>query len=280
MQNIPIRNDPYKIRGIFVAPNGELLVDYDYPQIEFRIAAVLAGEQKMMDDIHRGWDCHSANANNMYEDASYEAITLARQKKDNKEPLTDLDKRMLKYRDGAKTSGLAALYGQGRRRMAAQLGITTDDAQDLIDTFFETNPAIEGLIHFMHEYGHKFGFTYTMLGRKRRLHLINNRYSKGLVKQQERIAFNTLVQGSGAEMMKLAILRVDNDPDFRSLGGRLLLTVHDELLATAPKENAEEVGEIMKKLMAHPYHWGPIQLDYPVPITPDGSIAERWSEAK
>ena len=155
MQNIPARNDPYKIRGIFVASPGELLLDYDYPQIEFRIAAVLANEQKMMDDVRRGWDCHSANASNIYADATYDAITEARSKKDAKEELTEADLRMLRYRDGAKTSGLAALYGQGKRRMAAQLGITTDEAQDLIDTFFETYPNIEGLIYYMHAYGHE-----------------------------------------------------------------------------------------------------------------------------
>ncbi len=280
MQNIPIRNDPYKIRGIFTAEPGCLLVDYDYPQIEFRIAAVLAGEKKMMDDIHRGWDCHSANANNMYADATYEGITEARRKKDAGEPLTDFDKKMLRYRDGAKTSGLAALYGQGVRRMAAQLGCSVDEARDLVDDFFDANPAIGGLIDFMHAYGHEHEITYTMLGRIRRLHRINNEYSRGLVKQEERIAFNTLIQGSGAEMMKLAILRVDADERFHQLGGKLVLTVHDELIAMAPEDTAHEVGEIMKELMADPFRWGPIDFSYPVPITPDGSIAFRWSEAK
>lgn len=279
MQNIPIRNDKFKIRGCFCAPEGELLVDYDYPQIEFRIAAVLAGETKMMDDIRKGWDIHSANANNMYPDATYDGIIEARRKKGADEQLSDFDKLMLKYRDGAKTVGLGTMYGEGARKMAGQLGISVDDAKDLIATFFNTYENVGALIDFMHSYAHEHEYTYTMLGRKRRLHRINCG-RRGLEAAEERQAFNTLIQGSGAEMMKLAILRVGTSEDFKALGGKLLLTVHDELIASAPKDTAEEVGAVMKALMTEPYHWGPIQFDYPVPIDPDGSIAFRWSEAK
>jgi DNA polymerase-1 len=280
MQNIPIRNDEYKIRGGFVADPGTLLVDYDYPQIEFRIAAVLSGEEKMMDNIRRGWDIHSANASNMYADAEYDAIIEARRKKDENEPLSVFDKQMMKYRDGAKTAGLGTMYGEGKKKMAGQLGISVDEAKDLIDTFFNTFSHLADFIDETHAYAHEMEYTYTMLGRKRRLHSINNEYSRGLAAAEERQAFNTVIQGSGAEMMKLAILRVWDNKDFRSLGGKMKLTVHDELISQAPKDVAEDVGAVMKAMMADPYKWGPIQIDYPVPIDPDGSIAYRWSDAK
>lgn len=279
MQNVPSRNDIYKIRGCFISPPGQLLVDLDYPQIEFRIGAALAGETAMMDDIRRGWDIHSANAANMYADCIYEDVITARSKKDVKQFLDVRDKLMLKYRDGAKTAGLGAFYGIGPRKMANQLGISVDEAKDLISTFFDANQNIEGLIHFMHAYAKEYECTYTMLGRKRRLYRINSDM-RGLVAAEERQAFNTLIQGSGAEMLKLAILRIGADQRFEDLGGKLILTVHDELIATAPKETAQAVYDVMKELMADPYQWGPISITYPVPVDPDGSIADRWSEAK
>jgi DNA polymerase I-like protein with 3'-5' exonuclease and polymerase domains len=280
LQNIPIRNDPFKIRGIFIAPSDELLVDLDYPQIEFRVAAVLANERQMMDDIRKGWDIHSANAANMFGEATYEAVQEARRKKDTKQPLSDFDRQMLKCRDGAKAIGLGTMYGEGARKIAATLGISVDEARDQIDKFFRTYSRLAQLIDDMHSFGHENEFTHTMLGRKRRLHKINNEYNQGQVKAEERQSFNTLIQGTSAEMIKLAILRVDNDPRFRELGGKLLLTVHDELIASAPKDSAKDCLELMKELMGDPYRWGPIDLTFPVPIDPDGSTAPRWSEAK
>ncbi len=279
MQNVPARNDPYKIRGCFTASAGEMLIDLDYPQIEFRIAAVLANEEKMMDSIRAGWDIHSANAANMYADATYEGIIEARRKKDEKIDLDAFDKKMLRYRDGAKTVGLGTLYGEGAKKMADQLGISTDDARELIETFFVTYPHIGGLIDEMHDYAHETETTHTMLGRIRRLHRINSS-NGGLVAAEERQAFNTLIQGSGAEMMKLAILRVGSSKEFRELGGKLCLTVHDELISRGPADTAQDIYEVKERLMADPYRWGPIQLKYPVPIPPDGSVAFRWSEAK
>lgn len=280
MQNIPARNDVYKIRGIFTAEQGRSLVDLDYPQIEFRIAAVLAGEKKMLEAFRQGWDIHCAKAANMYPDATYESVVAAKARKENNEDLSDIDKRMLQYRAGAKTVGLGTLYGEGPKKMADQLGITVDDARELIDTFFNTNRRISHFTEYMKQFAHENGFTYTMLGRVRRLHNINNDYQRKIVAAEERQSVNSSVQGSGAEMMKLAILRVDADPRFQELGGKLLMTVHDELISSAPDDTAQEVYEIKKELMADPYRWGPINIDYPVPVTPDGSVAKRWSEAK
>lgn len=283
MQNIPVRNDPYKIRGCFVADPGTYLIDFDYPQIEFRIAAALAGEDDMIEAIKKGWDIHTANAANMYKSdarVSYEAIMEARRKKDAKESISDIDKFLLSRRDGAKTVGLGVLYGEGAAKMAQELKISKQEAEELRDTFFRTYPNIANHIEYMHAYAHATEHTHTMLGRMRRLHRINNLYNSGLVAAEERQAYNSLIQGSGAEMMKLALLRIDNNPDFRALGGRLILTVHDELIARAPKDTARDVAAIMKEMMADPYNWGCIQLKYPVPVDPDGSIGERWSEVK
>lgn len=285
LQNIPIRNDPYGIRSIFVADPGCVLVDADYPQIEFRIVAALAGEEKMMEACRRGWDIHSANGAGMYGGArdqrvTYEAIQEARRRKDEKLTLAEIDKICLKVRENAKTVGLAALYGEGARKMAAQLGITQEEAQNIIDEFFDTYPNIWEFIQSKHFFGHKYGMTHTMLGRIRRLHRINNETHTGIVLAEERQALNTVVQGSGAEMMKLAILRLWSNKDFRSIGGKLTMTIHDELISNVPKEFAKEGAEIQKAMMDDPFRWGPINFEFPVPITPDYKIANCWLEAK
>lgn len=279
IQTIPSRNDEYKIRGGFISDPGNDLIDYDYPQIEFRIAAVLADEQKMVDDIKRGWDIHTANAAQMY-NANYEAIMASRALKDADKTLSTQDKKHLMYRNGAKAAGLGIMYGEGPGKLASGLGISYDEALDLIDQFHDTFQNLSMMIDETKDYAHANEYTYTMLGRKRRLYRINNEYSRGLAAAEERQAFNTVIQGSGAEMMKLAILRVWSNEDYKSLGGKLIATVHDELIGQAPKDTAKDAGEVMKEMMADPYRWGPIQIKYPVPVDPDGSIAARWSEAK
>lgn len=280
LQNIPARNDPYKIRNAFVAPPGWRLIDLDYPQIEFRVAAVLADEKNMLEPMAKGWDIHSANAAAMFPgDVEYEALMEAVYAKDNKLPLTAEMRRLLGRRGEAKTSGLGTMYGEGARKMSLDLGCSVDEAQALIDRFHDSFPSLSALISEMHDFGHAHEMTYTMLGRIRRLWKINCG-KRGLEAAEERQSFNTVVQGSSAEMMKLAILRTQHHPDFKSLGGELMLTVHDELIARAPADTAEDVRQIMLECMADPYRWGPIQLTYPIPIEPGGHVIDRWGEAK
>jgi len=278
VQNIPRpdpMSDPYMLRGAFIASPGKDLIDRDYPQIEFRVAAVNANDERMMTAVRNGWDIHNANTANMY-GIPYEDVALAKSKK--KDELTKEDKAILRKRQESKTVGLGTLFGEGARKMAAQLNISVDAAYSLKNLFFEKYPGIEQNIYEMHDFAHEYGFTYTMLGRKRRLHKINNSFSNFIVAQEERQAYNTSVQGSAAELIKLAMLQIHFDKDLRSLGNDLLLTVHDELLSEAPKGVSKDVGLRMEELMQHPLHWGPIQLEYPVPIQPDGDNGYRWSE--
>jgi len=281
LQTIPIRTALGKrIREMFVAKRGYKLLDLDYPQIEFRIVAVLANETGMMEDIRKGWDIHNANTARIFahKGATYENVVAA--KKKSKEDLTDEDKRILSYRDQAKTVGFGTLYGEGPTKMANDLRITFEEAKELQHMFKSANPAIAAYEEDIKGYAYDNGFTFTMLGRMRRLHNITDGYNRGKAAAEERQALNANVQGSGAEMMKLAILRCENDEELRELGVELLLTVHDELLAECPEENAEAGRTRMIALMGDPYRWGPIDITYPVPVTPDGDIANSWAEAK
>jgi len=276
LQNMPRPDsDPYKIRGAFIPSPGNWLVDKDYPQIEFRVAAVNAGDTRMMEAIRKGWDIHNANTANMF-GLDYDAIAAAKGK--HKEDLTQEERHLLIKRQESKAVGLGALFGEGARKMASQLGISLNAAYKLKDQFFNTYPDIEENIAFMHEFAHVFEYTYTMLGRKRRMYKINNEFSNWLVAEEERQAYNTSVQGSAAELVKLAMLRIDADPLLEEMGSYLTLTVHDELVMEAPKALAADTSDLMHDHMADPLHWGPIDLTYPVPIPPDGDIGYRWSD--
>ncbi len=279
MQNLPRpEGDAFGIRGAFISSAGKDLLDGDYPQIEFRVAAVQANEIKMMDAVRKGWDIHNANTTNMFS-VPYDEVKAA--KKKEKKDLTKRDLEILNFRNQAKTVGLGTLYGEGPTKMAMQLNISRERAMELKDTFFQTYPAIYDNINFYHGFAREYGYTFTMFGRMRRLHRIGSHLSNNkIIAQEERQAYNTGVQGSAAELMKLAMLLVDNDPDFKSLGGELLLTVHDELVGESPKDTSKDCAEVMSRLMGDPIHWGPLQMEYPVPITPDIGRAHRWNEAK
>jgi len=285
LQQIPIRKDEFKIRGMFVSAPGEEMTDCDYPQIQPRLAAVLAPCPKMIDGIKAGWDIHSANAYNMYrkrdEKITFEAIEAAKKKKDDrKEALNDFEKMLLKLRDGAKTVGLGVMFGEGPTKMAHQLKLAggRDEAMVLIQDFFDTYPEIKQLIDYAHDYAHEHESMYTMLGRLRRFHRINNPYNTGVAAAEERQAFNHLIQGSEVEVMKLAMLQLHHNQDFQDMGGKIAGVVHDELIAFGPKENIADILEIQKAIMADPLRWGPIQLTLPVPVDPDGAHGTRWSE--
>ena len=284
LMQIPIRNDEFGIRGMFMAPKGYLLIDCDYPQIQPRLAAVFADEEKMLEAIRNNFDLHSANGANMYgphdPDATYDAIDQAKQLKEkDKHALTALHKKLLKYRDGAKTVGLGVLFGEGPQKMAHQLKIETKAAEKLIADFFATYPNIKRLIDETHEYAHQHEFAYTFLGRIRRFHSINNDYNRGMQRAEERAAFNHLIQGSEGELMKLAMLQIDADPLWNQLGGQLCMTVHDELLAFAPEKHAKHALEVMKARMADPYNWQCIRHTLPISVDPDGQIGRNWAEA-
>lgn len=279
MQNLPrVDKDEFKIRGAFVSSEGMELLDGDYPQIEFRVAAVQAGDQKMMDAVRKGWDIHNANTVNMFSGVTYEEVVAAKKKKSG---LTARDEQLLLWRQEAKTVGLGTLFGEGPTKMALQLNITRQRAMELKNQFFAAYPPIEDNIMFTHGFAKANGFTFTMLGRMRRLHRIGSPLSSNkIIAQEERQAYNTHVQGSAAELMKLAMLRVDNDPDLKSLGYELMLSVHDELVGQSPHDTKKDCAEIKSRLMGDPIRWGPLQMQYPVPITPDIGYAHRWSEAK
>jgi DNA polymerase I len=290
LQQVPSDSNSlgFSLRKMFVALKGCYMLNCDYPQIQPRLAAVYAQEEKMLEGIRQGLDFHCMNASNMYvindPDAVYDALLKAskaeKAHKDKKlgRELTALEKKLVAYRAGAKTVGLGVLFGEGPRLMAHQLRIDINEAKGLIRKYFETYPNIKNLIDDTYDYAHQNEFASTFLGRIRRFHQINNDYNTGAQMGEERAAFNHLIQGSEIELMKLAMLQLDVDKEWNEMGAQLCMTVHDELIAFAPKEVAPEALKVMKRIMGNPLQWGPISHQLPVSVEPDGHIGENWAD--
>ncbi|NMC34651.1 MAG: hypothetical protein GYA36_19690 [Veillonellaceae bacterium] len=287
LQNIPTRTDQGKrIRECFIAEDGNVLGVRDYDQLEMRLAAAISGDPVMIKIIREGKDIHSGNAAIAF-DVPYEAIMEAIAAKEAKQQLTDEQKQLLVFRFRAKTIGFGTLYGEGLLKLAGQLGfdISTDEARKkaitearkIRDRFFSSFHVLLADVQRTHRLVEKDLFVQTLMGRIRALPAAALRDTPAYFKAL-RQAYNTRIQGTAADIAKLAMLRIWRDPDIRREGGRLLLQVHDELMVEMPKLTSQSVFERMGRHMQESYQDMGVRL--PVPLTSGGGIASNWAEAK
>ncbi len=252
LQNIPIRGDMgSRMRACFIAPEGRLLVAADYSQIELRVLAHLSQEPALLEAFRSGQDIHSRTAAILHDKAP-DAITP--------------DERR-----GAKTINFGLIYGMGPQSLSAELGITLTEAKGFIERYFERLPGLRDFYQSVEDDAREHGFVTTLAGRRRLLPHINtnNQQERSLARRQ---AINTRVQGSAADIIKLAMLRADQDPELERLDARLILQIHDELLLECPTDNAQAAGARLAELMT-----GVMQLD--VPLAVDCGAGVNWGEA-
>ncbi|MCC6465072.1 MAG: DNA polymerase I [Planctomycetes bacterium] len=253
LQNIPVRTDTgRRIRRAFIAAPGQKLVSADYSQIELRILAHIADEPHMIAAFHAGEDIHKATA---------AAIFGAK--------LKDVTKQQ---RDAAKTVNYGVLYGQGAFGLAQQLGIPRADAQDFIDRYFSGHPRVKALTEQVLELCRAQGFVTTLMGRRRYLPEIASR-NVMLKRQAERQAFNTVLQGTAADLIKKAMLDADRLIEAAGLPYSMLLQVHDELVFEAPAAQARDCAEFVRRVMGR-------AMELKVPLTVDAGVGDNWLEAK
>ncbi len=253
LQNIPIRTERgRRIRRAFVprAP-GRVIISADYSQIELRLLAHLSGDATLIETFRAGGDVHRRTA------ALVGGVDES-----------DVDSGM---RGRAKAINFGVIYGMGARALARQLGIKTREAADFIEGYFRTYPGVKAYIADCRERARETGATETIFGRRRALPDIlsdNNRVRSF----SERVAVNTPIQGSAADLIKLAMLEVETRLAGAGLEAMLLLQVHDELLLEAPAGEAAAVGELVRDTMSgvHP-------LD--VPLVVDVHTGANWAEA-
>lgn len=252
LQNIPIRGDMgLRMRACFVAEPGNLLVGADYSQIELRVLAHFSQEHNLQEAFRQGEDIHSRTASLIF-DTTPDKVTRAQ-------------------RRNAKTINFGLIYGMGPQKLAADLGIKLAEAKEFIARYFERLAGLKNFYESVEASAKEHGHVTTLAGRRRLLPDINSR-NTNLQSQARRQAINTLIQGSAADIIKLAMLAVDHDEQLASLQAKLILQVHDELLLEAPKANAKEAAGRLEEIMAGIY-------DLSVPLAVDSGVGTTWAEA-
>lgn len=230
LQNIPIRTElGRKIRDAFIPDEGNVFVSADYSQFELRLAAILAGDEKMINDFNAGTDIHAKTASEVY-----------------KVPLDDVTKEQ---RRRAKVVNFGVLYGMSQHGLAAAANMSFAEAQHFIDEYFRVRPHVKQYIDGTVKKAHDDGFVETLFGRRRWTPDVKS--SNFVVRQAaERAAANMPIQGTEADLMKLAMIEVDKRLDGR---GEQLLQIHDSILIECPKDQAEAISELLVDTMENIY---------------------------
>ncbi|WP_022799677.1 DNA polymerase I [Deinococcus ficus] len=251
LQNIPIRSEQGReIRKGFIAEDGYCLISADYSQIELRLLAHIAEDPLMRQAFQEGADIHRRTA----------AQVLGMSEAD-----VGPDQRR-----AAKTVNFGVLYGMSAHRLSRDLGIPYADAAGFIETYFSTYPGIRRYIDRTLEFGRKQGYVETLYGRRRYVPELTAT-NRTLREAGERLAYNMPIQGTAADIIKYAMIRLDRE--LEPLGGRLLLQVHDELLIEAPTAQAEQIAAVTREVMEHT-----VQLS--VPLAVEVGTGPNWFDTK
>ena len=252
LQNIPIRGEfGPRMRGCFIARPGYKLVAADYSQIELRILAHMSEDPHLLDAFARNEDIHARTAALLFDKDPGEIEANERRK--------------------AKTINFGLLYGMGPQKLGKDLGLTLKEAKAFIARYFSTLVKVKEFYSTVEEGAKANGYVTTIAGRRRLLPDINSR-NANLAQQARRMAINTVVQGSAADVIKKAMLAVDKDPTLENLQARFLLQVHDELVLEVPAANADQAGQRLAELMTTVY-------DLAVPLTVDWGTGDNWAQA-
>ncbi|MBQ7609260.1 MAG: DNA polymerase I [Desulfovibrionaceae bacterium] len=250
LQNIPVRGDlGSRMRSCFVAEPGKMLVSSDYSQIELRVLAHLSQDPVLLDAFARGLDIHAQTAAVIY----------------NK----PLDSVTRDERRSAKTINFGLLYGMGALKLARELSVSTQEAKRFIENYFARLTVLKEFYDDAVARTKRTGYAVTLLGRRRSLPDIHSSNTQ-LASQAGRQAINTMIQGSAADIIKIAMLRVAHDEKLSDC--RLLLQIHDELLLEVPKERAQEAGKRVAECMESAFTLS-------VPLVADWGFGETWALA-
>jgi DNA polymerase-1 len=253
LQNIPIRTAlGREIRKGFVPDPGYVLLAVDYSQIELRILAHFSGDEPLVRAFREGIDVHRQTAAVVFE--------------------VPIDQVTADQRAQAKTINFATLYGQGPFALAQQLGISREDAKTFIAAYFERFKGVRGYLDRMVATAHERGYVETLLGRRRFIPELQSR-NWNIRQFGERVAQNTPIQGTAADLIKKAMIDVDRALEASDWGARLLLTVHDELLFEVPEDRVEDVRPAVVELMRN-------AMKLEVPIDVDYGVGNSWYGAK
>lgn len=254
LQNIPVKTDEgIKIRQGFIAEKGSILMGIDYSQIELRVLAQLSGDENLRAAYQNNMDLHSLTARKIFELSENDEVTR--------------EQRII-----AKTINFSIIYGKTAFGLAKELGITQREASEYIERYFNQYPRVKEFEKEIVEFTEKNGYTETLFGRRRIIEGINSK-NKNIKSQAERMAVNSVIQGTAAEVLKQVMIEIYRYIKDKA-GISLLLQVHDELIFEISLDRLEEYRENIEKIMKEC-----VKFDS-VPLEINTNIGVNWAETK
>ncbi|MEG1448220.1 MAG: DNA polymerase I [Oscillospiraceae bacterium] len=253
MQNIPVRTPlGRELRRFFKATEGNVLIDADYSQIELRVLAHISGDKNMIDAFKNGEDIHEKTASQVF----------------NLPPLFITPE----LRSRAKAVNFGIVYGIGAFSLSKDIGVSVKEADSYIKSYLEKFSSVKEYMDKTIAFAKENGYVKTLFNRKRNIPEIKSS-NHNLRAFGERVAMNMPIQGTAADIIKIAMVKVYNRLKKENLNARLILQVHDELIVSAPKEEADLVSIILKEEMEN-------AVSFSVRLTADTSTGESWYDAK
>ena len=253
LQNIPVRTEEGReIREAFLPREGWRIVDADYSQIELRLMAHFSGDDAMVDAFRSGQDVHARTASEIFE-----------------VPLSEVTGTL---RSRAKAVNFGLIYGISAFGLARNTGVSRTEAQEFISRYFHRYPGVKRFMDETAESGKEKGYAVTLMGRRRYLPELKSA-NMNIREFGKRAAMNTPVQGTAADIIKLAMVRVDEKLREEKMQSRLILQVHDELLLECPPEEVEKARGLLRECMES-------VIELHVPLVADVHEGANWSEAK
>ena len=254
LQNIPVRTElGRRVRGAFVAPEGHVLLGCDYSQVELRLLAHVSQDPELLGAFHRDEDVHASTAAAIYG-----------------VPLPDVTPEQ---RSLAKSINFGLMYGMSDYGLAARTDLSVSEARAFIEAYFGRFRRVQDYLGDTVRQARRDGYVETLLGRRRYFPELQSRSAAGSQRAAERAAVNMPIQGSAADILKLAMIELHRQLREQGYGARMILQVHDELVLEVPEDEIGEVRDLVVETMSGAY-----ELD--VPLKVDVAIAGNWMEMK
>ncbi len=252
LQNIPIRTETgRRVRNGFIADKGNVLLSVDYSQIELRIVAHMAEDEAMLKAFRAGEDIHATTAAAIYD--------------------IELDKVTKEMRRHAKAINFGLIYGMSAFGLARSTELTLAEAEDFVKAYFTKFPGVKKYLDGIRRQAAEIGYVETLLGRKRYFPALQGKINVQMKNREEREAINAPIQGTAADIMKMAMLKIPSALKDAGLKAQMLLQVHDELVLECPKDELEKTARLVQKTMANAYPMS-------IPLDTEARAGENWGE--
>jgi len=252
LQNIPIRTETgRKVRNGFIADTGNLLLSVDYSQIELRIVAHMAQDEAMLAAFRAGEDIHATTAAAVYD-----------------MPLENVTKDMRRH---AKAINFGLIYGMSAFGLMHSTGLTLAESEDFVKAYFKKFPGIKKYLDGIRRDAAEIGYVETLLGRRRYFPALQTKTNVQLKNREEREAINAPIQGTAADIMKIAMLKIPPALKKAGLSAKMLLQVHDELVLEVPKKEIEQTARVVQETMANAYPMS-------IPLETEARAGLNWGE--